>query len=189
MFLPFVTLASVLLVSSCRGATVPNGQTFDATSCLDEHIVNAMKANNLPGASLAVLRRGELAYEQGYGTRDAPGVGDEDGRPALPSTPFRIMSITKVLTASTVLLLAQEGLLGLDDVVFGEGGVLRFMTEGHDNIDPMMFDITIRHILRHSAGFTPQLDPDDPLKSDPLSSSIYISSELTWHSWPGQLLC
>jgi D-alanyl-D-alanine carboxypeptidase len=104
--------------------------------------------NGIPGVSIAVMRRGELAYTQAYGTRDAPGVEDDDNCPVLLSTPFRIMSISKILTATTVVLLAHDDRLGIDDVVFGEGGVLHSMTMGHaDPMDPMIDSITVRQLL------------------------------------------
>jgi CubicO group peptidase (beta-lactamase class C family) len=174
--LSLLVLAS--LMAPCKGEhALPNGQRFAATSCLDEQITNFLNANNLPGCSIAIPRRGKLAYEQGYGTRDAPGVGVDENRPTLPSTPFRIALVSKTVTALTVVLLAQENLLDLDDVIFGETGVLHSMTEGYDDVDPLIYNITIRQLLRHYAGFTLLLDVNDPI-SDPILQSRHIASVL-----------
>ena len=203
---PFSLIAAVVVVATVTGSssattTTPNGPTNDgATKCFDEQITRIMDANGIPGANVGVMRRGQVVYAQGYGTRDAPGVGldDENNRPALPSTPFRAQSISKSVTGSLVVILAQEGLLQLDDVVFGGGvgeggssatetranggvdgnGVLHYMTLGHeDKIDPLIYDITIRQLLRHSAGFTPLLDMNNPF-SDPTYSSTFIATSL-----------
>jgi CubicO group peptidase (beta-lactamase class C family) len=166
------------LMTSCKeGNTLLNGRTFDATSCLDEHFTNFLSASNIPGCSIAILRRGKLAYEQGYGTHNAPVVGADENRPTLPSIPFCIASVSKTVKALTVVLLAQENLLNLDEVVFGETGVLHSMIEGHDSVNPLIHNITIRQLLRHSAGFTPLLNVNDPI-SDPMFQSRHIASVL-----------
>jgi CubicO group peptidase (beta-lactamase class C family) len=123
------------------------------------------------------MLRGGVVYEQAYGTRDAPGVDEENDRPVLLSTPFRIGSVSKSVTALTTLRLAQDGLLDLDDVVFGEGGVLNSMLDDHDNVDPLISNITIGQLQRHWAGFATELTENDP-RSDPMFSSRYISSQL-----------
>jgi N-acyl-D-amino-acid deacylase len=174
------------LVAFGAGTSV-NGPSFEATDCLDSQMIDVLDANDIPGANIAVLYRGEVAYEQGYGTRDAPGVDQRtEGRPALASTPFRIMSVSKSITSLTTLLIAQEGLLELDNVVFGPGGVLHSMLEEHEEtLDPRISNITIRHLLQHTAGFVTLLDENDPT-SDPLYSSRKITSEL---GIPGPASC
>jgi CubicO group peptidase (beta-lactamase class C family) len=96
------------------------------------------------------------------------------------------MSVSKSITSLATLLIAQEGLLGLDNVVFGPGGVLHSMLEEHEeSVDPRIFNITIRHLLQHTAGFATLLDENDPT-SDPLFSSRKITSEL---GIPGPASC
>jgi CubicO group peptidase (beta-lactamase class C family) len=66
----------------------------------------------VPGFAWGVIVDGELVARGGGGTRCA----GEDARPDA-DTVFRIASMTKSFTASTLLLLRDEGRLSLDDPV------------------------------------------------------------------------
>ena len=69
-----------------------------------------------------------------------------DGRLLDDGAPFRIASISKVLTSVVVLQLAQEGALHLDDTL-GEFG---FVPTGA--ADPRIADVTVRQLLQHTSG-------------------------------------
>ncbi len=69
-------------------------------------------ATGAPSASIAIVRGGEIVYEQAFG----------DGRidpktPAAPSMRYAIGSVSKQFTATALLLLAEEGKLSLHDKV------------------------------------------------------------------------
>lgn len=104
---------------------------------VDEFIRAQMEAQNIPGLSFAVLRDGEIVKTEGYGVADR-----ESGVPATPETVYKIASVSKPLIALGVLLLVDEGRLGLDDPVsrYLEGAPATW--EG----------ITIRHLLTHTSG-------------------------------------
>ena len=78
------------------------------------------------------------------------------GRDTLPTadTVFRIASMTKSFTAATVLLLRDEGHLGLDDPAADHVPELQGQRPSH----PGAPVITLRHLLSMSAGFP----GDDP---------------------------
>src|SRR5258708_7772380 len=65
-----------------------------------------------PGCGLGVVRDGGLAYEKGYGMASL-----ELGVPITSRTVFDIGSTSKQITATAVVLLAQQGKLSLDDDV------------------------------------------------------------------------
>jgi CubicO group peptidase (beta-lactamase class C family) len=67
-------------------------------------------AGDVPGAAVLVLRDGEPAVRASYGLADL-----EAGTPATPSTNYRLASMTKQFTAASILLLAEDGRLTLDD--------------------------------------------------------------------------
>lgn len=64
-----------------------------------------------PGAAIAIWHQGTL-YAQGFGSR-RPGEDD----PVLPSTLFRIGSITKMMTAVALLQKVDQGSLALEDTL------------------------------------------------------------------------
>jgi len=106
----------------------------------------------VPSASIAIVRRGELAYANAYGFAQlAP------KRPALPAMRYAIGSISKEFTAAAILLLQERGALSIDD----PGG------KWLENLGPAA-GASVRSLLSHTAGirdFWPQdYDPPDMLK-------------------------
>src|SRR5262249_44051375 len=63
-----------------------------------------------PGCAVGVVRDGKLAFAKGYGMADL-----EHDTPITPSTRFYISSLSKQFTAMSIVLLAQDGRLSLDD--------------------------------------------------------------------------
>jgi CubicO group peptidase (beta-lactamase class C family) len=154
------TLIVCLLVTSCAAAprtsvVPPPGRsasdltTVDADAWLDGLMPSALEREGIVGATVSIVADGEVVTERGWGWSD---LGDEraDRRPVDPdSTLFRIGSISKVVTATVVMSLVEEGVLDLDDPV-------------QDRIDvtlPRAFDrpVTLRHLLSHTAGFEDKL--------------------------------
>lgn len=90
-----------------------------------------------PGCALAVVRDGAIAYSKGYGLANV-----EHGVPITPQTVFDIGSTSKQITAASILLLAQDGKLSLDD------DVRKHIPEMPDFGTP----VTLRHLLHHTSG-------------------------------------
>jgi len=76
-----------------------------------DKLLNAdIAAGRIPGAVLAVVRHGKLAYFEAFGFRDkAAGV------PMTVDTIFNIASMTKPMTAVAALMLLEQGKLSIDD--------------------------------------------------------------------------
>lgn len=101
-----------------------------------------------PGAALLVLRDGTPLVRRGYG------LADLEARVAVtPHTNFRLASVTKQFTATAILLLAEDGKLGLDDPV------RRWLPSLPAVADP----ITLRHLLTHTSGL---IDYEDVMAPD-----------------------
>ncbi len=90
-----------------------------------------------PGCALAVLRGGQVLYAKGYGFASV-----ELNSPITPQTVFDIGSTSKQFTASSILLLEQQGKLSINDDVH------KYIPElpdyGHK--------ITILNLLNHTSG-------------------------------------
>lgn len=80
---------------------------------IDAVMLRAVAAQQLPGVSLAIARRdGTILYANGYGFRNLA-----RREPADANTVYNIASITKQFTAASILLLAQDHRLTIDDPV------------------------------------------------------------------------
>lgn len=53
--------------SPSPGRAAPNGPTFPDAKCFDDHVVQFMRDNGVPGATVSVAYDGRLVYKQGYG--------------------------------------------------------------------------------------------------------------------------
>jgi CubicO group peptidase (beta-lactamase class C family) len=119
-----------------------------------------MKKHQVPGLSVAIARKGRLVYADGYGLADK----DRDEK-VTPNHLFRIASVTKPITSATIFSLIEAGKLRLSDKVFGPGAVLG-TAYGEPPYQPHIEEITIEHLLTHTAGGW-QNDGNDPMFSHP----------------------
>lgn len=107
-----------------------------------------------PGAALALVAGGQTVIQIQLGQR-----GPEDRRPLHPQALFPIYSVTKTLIAAAVLMLVEEGQVGLDDPL-----------ETYPPDLPLPGSVTVRQALGHTGGL-----PDygslsvyrDSLRADP----------------------
>ena len=118
------------------------------TARLDRYIKQFMQRWEIKGASLAVMKDGQLCYAKGYGWAD-----EEAGIAADAHHIFRVASLSKLITATAIMKMAEDSLLHLNDRVFGPEGILN-QPEFSELRDKRMEKITIEHLLRHQGGFT-----------------------------------
>lgn len=114
----------------------------------DRAVLAFMRKWELTGASLAIMKDGNLIYAKGYGWADR-----EDGEPMEVRHIMRIASISKLITATAVMKLWEQGRLGLNDRVFGSRGILnddRFCRY----TDKRLEQVTVEQLLRHRGGFS-----------------------------------
>lgn len=113
---------------------------------MERYVKRWMARYGIKGASLAVMRNEKLIYCKGFGWAD-----EEMEREAEVGDIYRIASASKLVTAVGIMKLCDQGMLRLDDKVFGEEGILKQFTEYKDK---RIKNITIRHLLNHTAGFS-----------------------------------
>jgi CubicO group peptidase (beta-lactamase class C family) len=114
------------------------------TSTIEESIDEIFKdfdAIAKPGAAVAVMQHGEIVFKKGYGSANL-----EYDIPVTPSTIFHVASVSKQFTVYSILLLADQGKLALDD------DIRKYIPEVPD------FGklITLRHLATHTSGMRDQ---------------------------------
>ena len=90
-----------------------------------------------PGAAVLVSKGDEILYEKGFGMANM-----ELGIDIKPNQVFEIGSITKQFTAVSILMLLEEGKLGLEDDITKY--IEDYPTDGNK--------ISIHHLLTHTSG-------------------------------------
>ena len=97
-----------------------------------------------PGISLVVVKDGNIVYSKGFGLADGP-----NNIPAKPETVYRFWSVTKIMTAISILQLHEQNLLDIETPV---ADYLPFFDVVYPSEDNEI--ITIRHLLNHSSGLS-----------------------------------
>lgn len=117
---------------------------------------------DIPGLSIALAREGEVVFTKAYGLASI-----EKQIPLSTNHVFRIASVSKPITSVMIMSLVEEGRLNLDDLVFGQGGIL---ANDYNVLDRNVSLITVRHLLEHSAGEEWSNQTRDPLVRSPGST-------------------
>jgi CubicO group peptidase (beta-lactamase class C family) len=108
---------------------------------LDAEAARIMKALEVPGMAVAVVKDGQVVVVKGYGVRKLGEPAAVDAR-----TLFGIASNTKVFTATALGLLVEEGKLAWDVPVIN-------YLPGFAMYDPFVTrEITVRDLLVHRSG-------------------------------------
>ena len=142
----------VLLVISIP----PVGQAQQAPDipAIDAYIENHMAEHQIPGLALSIVHNDEIVYTQGYG------VAGPDGTAITPQTPFIIGSTSKSFTALAVMQLVEAGKIDLD-------APIQDYLPWFSLADPEQTQqITVRHLLTHTSGFSSLQGDKDILNDD-----------------------
>lgn len=129
---------------------------------MDAAILAQMETRHIPGASLAVVERGSIAYARGYGRANL-----EWEIAAEPDTVFEIASVTKPFTATAMMLLAMDGKLELDDPI----------TRHLPELPAPYAGVSVRRLLSHTGGVIRD-GMDGYWKSPPSIARDYTREEM-----------
>lgn len=139
-----IPVSSKLHPSSARGA----GMVEAPLQQIDQIMNQAISQKLMPGAVTLVARAGKIVKHDAYGyaAQYTDGNFSEMVKP-IPmekDTIFDLASISKIFTATAVMILFEKGLFELDDPVAKH--IPEFAANGKDNV-------TIRQLLTHTSGF------------------------------------
>jgi CubicO group peptidase (beta-lactamase class C family) len=134
-----LVLALALGVMGCSGSD-DGGLSPEAlliNEYLDTYIEEHLTPDG-PGFALAVVGpNNEIVLKRAHGVANR-----DEGLPIEFDTPFEVASVSKMFTATAILILYEDGLLELDDPIS------RFFPEGPASWE----QITVHHLLTHLSG-------------------------------------
>jgi CubicO group peptidase (beta-lactamase class C family) len=136
--------AKILLVTLC--AFAPGLAQANIPRQIDNLVRSEMRARQIPGVAIAVVRNGKILLLKTYGFANI-----EHQVPITPETIFQSGSIGKQFTAAAIMILVQEGRLSLDDK----------LSKHFPDVPNSWNDITVRHLLTHTSGmgdYPPEID-------------------------------
>jgi len=104
---------------------------------IDSVVRAEMSRQRIPGVAVAVVKGGAVMLSKGYGESNI-----EHHVPASASTLFQSGSVGKQFTSAAVMLLVEEGKIGLGDSI----------TKYFPTAPASWRGITVRHLLTHTSG-------------------------------------
>lgn len=148
-----------------------------AISTIDSIYQSFAAMYHSPGLAYAIVYGGEVVHAGTLGYTDI-----QQQTPVTPHSVFRIASMTKSFVAAAILQLRDAGKLNLDDPITNH--IPEMQTQRLLTTDAP--EITIRHLLTHSAGF-PEDNPwgDRQLDIDEERFMELIQDGFTFSNAPG----
>jgi N-acyl-D-amino-acid deacylase len=142
------SLAALATVHIQNGRAAPiTGEHDRRLESFDKLMTSFIEKHHVPGAALAVTRRGKLVYARGFGFAD-----EEAKEPVRPAMLFRIASVSKPFTATAVLQLVEKNKIQLTDHLLQHVPFQPHLETGAKP-DPRWQKITIRQLLHHTGGW------------------------------------
>lgn len=123
---------------------------YDILNKADKVIRDRIEKDEIKGASLCVIHKGDTVYFRSFGMADVA-----RDIPMTKDSIFRCYSMTKPVTAAAVMTVVEKGLLSLSDTVdmylpgFQDQKVLK-----DGELVPVQQKVTIQHLLNMTAGVT-----------------------------------
>jgi CubicO group peptidase (beta-lactamase class C family) len=208
----FVALSALLLVAPGLRAEAPPTTTPESVGLSSERLQRLhagmqqyVDQGRVSGIVTYVARNGRLVDLAAFGQADV-----EAGRPMQKDTIFRIASQTKAFTSVSVMMLVEEGKIGLADPVSKFIPAFKKTTVALPpppgalagspvSVVPAKREITIRDLLTHTAGISYGRGPAQELwkaagiqdwyfadRSEPVSAVVERMASLPMDSQPGE---
>ena len=138
---------------SCPGR--PRKTACRPAPSIDAYLTGVVRDTRIPGIVALVVDADRIVYTGAFGRQNVAA-----GVPMATDTIFRIASMTKPVTSVAVMMLVQEGDIGLDDPVSdylpafeGEQVIENFNAADKTyTTRPASGPITVRHLLTHTSG-------------------------------------
>jgi CubicO group peptidase (beta-lactamase class C family) len=140
---------------------VANEQFNEAKDIINE----AIRERRIASAVVGVSQNGKIAWLEAFGWANGP-----QRIQATAHTAYPIASITKPLTATVIMMLAEQGRIDID-------------RPAEEYIKPLKFksyqgkskDVTVRHLLNHTSGLPMHFDyfyGDEPYSPPPFEETL-----------------
>jgi CubicO group peptidase (beta-lactamase class C family) len=130
--------AYALCLTVCLTISFAAARTPAANAAVTDYVKAEMQRQHIPGLALLVVKSGKIVRVEGFGLANV-----ELQVPVKPETIFQSGSVGKQFTATAVMMLVEEGKIGLDDP----------LTKYFADAPPSWKEVTVRELLSHTAGF------------------------------------
>ncbi len=106
-----ILMSCILILMSCQSNyELMENEPYKYKNKLDAYVEEKMEKVNVPGFSLGIIRNNEIIYKKGYGRADL-----DNNIKVTGDTLFHLGSVSKLITATALMKLYEDGFIGLDD--------------------------------------------------------------------------
>jgi len=133
--------SSICLVVFFFAVVGLQAQSPATTAAVTDYVKAEMQRQHIPGLSLLVVKNGKTIRAEGFGLANV-----ELQTPVKPESVFQSGSVGKQFTATAVMMLVEEGKIGLDDPL------TKYLADAPASWKDWK-DVTVRELLSHTAGF------------------------------------
>lgn len=130
------TLALLILILVNTKTVISQALPDSLTKRID-NLFSEWNTPNSPGCAIGIIRNDSLVYAKGYGMADI-----EHAIPITPATIFYMCSVSKQFTGYSIVLLARQGKIKLDEDIH------TYISWAPDFGEK----ITVRNLLNHTSG-------------------------------------
>ena len=149
-----------------QGGVPPAAAVVPELAALDQAMTNYLVGHAFEAGTLALMKNSKLVFRQGYGWRETNLV-----QAAHPDNLFRLASISKTITGCAINKLLSAGAFSTSTKVYSYLGIPPW---GGTLTDSRITNITVQHLLDHTAGWNRDVSPI----GDPVFSTIQISTQM-----------
>jgi len=128
----FFVLSSIVIFSQKKKSS-----RSELKQTIDNYLIQTIKANEILGLAVGVVKDGEIIFEGYYGKENLEGNDLVNKNSA-----FRIYSTSKLISTVGVFQLIEKGKLSLDDKI----------SKYLDNLPKEWQEVKIKNLLSHSSG-------------------------------------
>lgn len=146
------------------------GAHVESLDLFDSAMVAFMTPRTIGAGTLSISRGGVMLYRRAFGWRDSARA-----EPLSPHALMRLASNSKPLTAAAIRRLVSQGQLTFDTRAFAFLGLSAAGTV----TDTRIYDITVQHLLEHTAGWNRAVAGDFMFMSRDIALALGISTPPT----------
>ena len=153
-------------VDSARAQLYGSGPIVPEMAPFESAMTNYLISHQFEAGTLAVMHGSKLVFRQGYGWRDANLT-----RVIHPDNLFRLASVSKMLTESSIYKLTDAGIISTNTLIYSYLGIPPW---GGTLGDSQIPSITVQNVVDHKGGWDDTISP----VGDPVFQTVTISEQM-----------
>jgi CubicO group peptidase (beta-lactamase class C family) len=135
-----LALACICVIARGHGAALPAPElTPEQKIKIDQYVNDEMNRERIPGLAVGVYARGQILLAKGFGLANV-----ELNVPVKPETIFQSGSVGKQFVSAAVMMLVEEGKVGLDD------SIVKYFPNAPESWNPIL----VKNLLSRTSGLS-----------------------------------